>query len=76
MNDSELDLTGMRCPVPIVKLNSAARGLAPGSILRARATDPAFELDVQAWCRRTGHELLQLASAEGLVHATIQLKAG
>lgn len=55
-----LDLSGLRCPLPIVRLNTAVKALADGAELEVRATDPAFELDVQAWCRRTGNALLEL----------------
>jgi TusA-related sulfurtransferase len=63
-----LDLSGLRCPLPIVRINAAIKALAPGGELEVRATDPAFELDVQAWCRRTGHALLDIRKTpEGLV---------
>jgi TusA-related sulfurtransferase len=63
-----LDLSGLRCPLPIVRLNAAIKALAPGSTLEVHATDPAFELDIQAWCRRTGNPLLEIRKTpEGLV---------
>jgi tRNA 2-thiouridine synthesizing protein A len=69
-----LDLSGLRCPLPIVRLNAAIKALAPGAALDVRATDPAFELDVQAWCRRTGHALLGIRKTpDGLV---AQLRKG
>lgn len=55
-----LDLTGMKCPVPIVRLNTEVRQVDIGMQLEALSDDPAFELDVKAWCRRTGHELLSM----------------
>jgi len=70
-----LDLSGLRCPVPIVKLNAAIRELAPGAGLEVRATDPAFELDIQAWCRRTGHTLVVLQKSPGVLVARLR-KAG
>ena len=67
-----LDLSGLRCPVPIVKLNAAFRDLAPGAGLEVRATDPAFELDIQAWCRRTGHTLVDLRKSPGVLVARLR----
>jgi tRNA 2-thiouridine synthesizing protein A len=62
-----LDLSGLRCPVPIVRLNAAFKDLPAGACIEVLASDPAFELDVQAWCRRTGHALLGLdKSPQGL----------
>jgi tRNA 2-thiouridine synthesizing protein A len=67
-----LDMTGLRCPAPIVRLNGAMRDLAPGATLHAIATDPAFRLDVEAWCRRTGHTLLEFSEANGTLQAWIR----
>jgi tRNA 2-thiouridine synthesizing protein A len=67
-----LDMSGLRCPAPIVRLNSAIRELAPGATLHAIATDPAFKLDVEAWCRRTGHTLLDFSAADGTLQAWIR----
>ena len=72
---THLDMTGLRCPAPIVKLNGAMRDLPTGATLHAIATDPAFRLDVEAWCRRTGHSLLDSAAADGRFEAWIR-KAG
>lgn len=69
---SSLDMTGLRCPAPIVRLNGAMRDLPAGATLHAIATDPAFRLDVEAWCRRTGHALLDFAAAEGRFEAWIR----
>ncbi len=52
-----LDLRGVRCPLPIVRLNNRLKTLEHGTTVSFRADDPAFPLDVQAWARRTGHDL-------------------
>jgi len=70
-----VDLTGMKCPGPIVELNARIRQVADGGELEVRSDDPAFELDVKAWCRRTRHELLELDSAGGIIRASIRRKA-
>jgi len=53
-----LDCTGLRCPMPIVKLGLAIRQLPSGARIEVRADDPAFEPDLRAWARQTGHLLL------------------
>jgi len=70
-----VDLTGLKCPGPIVQLNTEIRQIAGGEELEALSDDPAFELDAKAWCRRTGHELLALESAAGVIRARIRRKA-
>lgn len=68
----QLDLRGMKCPAPIVRLNTEARQLAACQDLEAVADDRAFELDVKAWCRRTGHELVRLEVSGETVTATVR----
>ena len=72
MDELSLDLAHLRCPLPIVKLNGAMRTLAAGATLTVFATDPAFEPDVQAWCRRTGNALLELRADRSGVTARIR----
>ena len=56
----QLDLTGLRCPIPIVRLAQNIDKLEPGDEILVTSTDPAFPMDVAAWCRQTGHELLEI----------------
>lgn len=70
-----IDLTGMRCPGPIVRLNAEIRATAAGEIIEAVSDDLAFEPDVEAWCRRTGHELLAIDRRNGRIAARIRSRA-
>lgn len=56
--DQELDCRNLQCPMPIVKLALAVRGMPAGSMLRIEATDPAFEADLRAWSVMTGNEIV------------------
>lgn len=70
---TEVDLTGLKCPMPIVHLNRVVRDVENGQELAVSADDPAFELDIAAWCRRTGHELQSVDVNDGKLTATIQV---
>ncbi len=70
-----LDLRGMRCPAPIVKLNTEMRQFTAGATVEAVADDAAFDLDVKAWCRRTGHELIRVDTVGGEITAVIRCQA-
>lgn len=70
-----VDLIGIKCPGPIVKLNSEVKAVAAGEALAALSDDPAFEMDIKAWCRRTGNELVQLNAEAGVIKAIIRRKA-
>lgn len=52
-----LDLRGVRCPLPIVRLNNRIKTMGPGEPLAFVADDPAFLLDVRVWAHRLGYEL-------------------
>lgn len=71
-NASHLDLRGVRCPLPIVRLNGSIKLVAPGDELAFVADDPAFPLDIQAWARRTGHELVSLDTTGGQFRGRIK----
>ena len=68
-----LDTRGKSCPMPIVLLARQARELAGGAQLTVLADDRAFPPDVEAWCRKTGHELLALRDLGDFFEAQIQL---
>jgi TusA-related sulfurtransferase len=70
---ARLDLTGMKCPGPIVRLNTEFRPLTAGDECCIVADDPAFEPDLRAWCRRTGHELVSLGTVDGVTEAVVRV---
>lgn len=57
-----LDCRGMACPMPIVTLSKQAKA-TPAAVIEVVATDGAFPIDVEAWCRQTGAQLLSLDDA-------------
>lgn len=52
-----VDARGTACPVPILELAKVLRTAAPGQLVELRATDPAVERDVRAFCDATGNVL-------------------
>ena len=59
-SDVVLDLQGLACPIPIVKISKAISEVDVGQVVEATATDPGVLVDVPAWCRTTGNEMLKL----------------
>ena len=55
-----IDLRGLQCPSPIVRLNDEINDFEQGDDFFAVADDRAFEMDIAAWCEMTGNELLSL----------------
>lgn len=63
---TRVEARGVLCPVPIIRLARAARGLPPGSLIELLSDDPAAAHDVPAWCRLRGHTLVMTEPCEGL----------
>ncbi len=61
-----LNLEGLLCPLPIVKLSQAIKQVEIGQVVEASATDPGVLIDVPAWARTTGNEMLK-SQKEGKV---------
>jgi tRNA 2-thiouridine synthesizing protein A len=57
--DCVLDLGEQGCGQLLMEIFVAMRTLASGQTLLVTAYDPAAALDIAAWCRMTGHRLLQ-----------------
>ena len=65
--DAKIDCIGLFCPMPIVKIREAIKGLAVGEVIEMLADDPASEADMKSWARRTGHDLVEI-SKDGAVY--------
>ncbi|MDA0996840.1 MAG: sulfurtransferase TusA family protein [Proteobacteria bacterium] len=61
-----LDTKGLNCPMPIVKAKKAIGELKAGEILEVLATDPGAVKDFEAFCRKTGHELMEWTETDGV----------
>ncbi len=55
-----LDLKGLLCPMPVVKIAGAIKKVDVGSIIEATATDPGVMADIPAWAKSTGNELIKM----------------
>ncbi|WP_217423365.1 sulfurtransferase TusA family protein [Uliginosibacterium aquaticum] len=64
MSTSELDVRGLKCPLPILRTKKALAGMASGQLLRVLATDPSAKKDFEAFARQTGHELEDQSAAD------------
>ena len=44
-----LDLTGLKCPLPVLRTNKALRALNAGDVIEVAADDPATAKDFPAY---------------------------
>jgi len=63
----ELDLKGLMCPMPMVRVSQSISSVPVGGVLKAVATDPACEADIPAWARLTGNEILAIEKDDGTI---------
>lgn len=74
MNRIILDARRLLCPMPVIRVQDRVKDLPPGTELEAVCTDPGALIDIPAWCRINGHEVLETRS-EGDEHIVV-LKTG
>ena len=65
MATETLDVLGLKCPQPILKVAVLAKKLQPGDILEILADCHSFPQDIEAWCKKTGKTLLVCADEGG-----------
>lgn len=56
-----LDLTGLKCPLPVLRTRKALKALAPGEFLEVRCTDPLAAIDIPNLIRETGDRVETIA---------------
>ena len=62
-NHSEitLDLSGLLCPLPVLRARKRLISMQAGAILKVIATDPMSAIDIPHFCNEQGHTLLEQA---------------
>ena len=62
---SELDTSGLSCPLPVLKARKRIAALPSGACLRLVTTDPVAAIDVPDFCREGGHTLISTEEGDG-----------
>lgn len=70
--DQDLDARGLNCPLPVLKTKVLLGRMSPGQLLRVTATDPHATIDFEAYCARSGHELLRTREVDGVLEFLIR----
>lgn len=63
--DIELDLSGLTCPLPLLKTKQALNKLEPGKVVKVIATDPGSERDIHMFAEQSGTPLLNFQKQDG-----------
>jgi tRNA 2-thiouridine synthesizing protein A len=62
--DLDLDLKGLLCPLPMVKVSQNIKNVPVGGVIRAVATDIGSLADIPSWAKSTGNEVLKTERQE------------
>jgi len=72
--DKVMDLKGLPCPMPVVKVSKGIKEVAVGQILEAQTTDPGSLTDFPAWARTSGNEIVDTIQENGMIRIFIRRK--
>ena len=67
-----LDLTGLNCPLPILKTKKFLSSVESGFMVKVITTDPSSEKDIQDFCKKTGHELIEQSNIDSVIISIIK----
>lgn len=70
-----LDTKGLNCPLPILRAKKAIKDVPAGGVLQVLATDPGAVKDFEAFCRSTGHQLIDWKEEGGVFTFNIKRAA-
>lgn len=59
-----IDAKGLKCPMPVIKLQQQVRKSHPGESIKIACTDPGAEKDITSWCRVNKHTLIEVLHTE------------
>ena len=54
-----LDLTGLKCPLPVLRTRKALRSLMAGAVIEVSCTDPMSAIDIPNMVREEGDSLIE-----------------
>lgn len=74
--DIELDLSGLQCPMPLLKTKLALNGMLQQQILKVVATDPGSERDFYLFVDQSNHRILDFQKNEASYFYWIQKGEG
>lgn len=68
--DETLDCRGLRCPLPVLRMEKRMAQLPSGASLIVLATDPMARIDIPLFCTQNGHSC-EVTSDEDLLRFAI-----
>ncbi len=72
MADATVDARGLQCPMPVIKVSQAVKGLDSGQTVEVIATDRGALSDIPAWAKDMGHALKEQFEENNEFHFIVQ----
>jgi len=72
MADLIVDARGLQCPMPVIKVSQAVKGLESGQTVEVIATDRGALSDIPSWAKDMGHALKEQFEQENEFHFIVQ----
>lgn len=73
--DKVMDLKGLPCPMPVVKISKGIKEVEVGQVVEAITSDPGALADFPAWAKTSGNEILKTDNTEGIITFYIKRNA-
>jgi tRNA 2-thiouridine synthesizing protein A len=70
-----LDARGLKCPLPVLKMEKRLAQVPPGHRLTVLATDPMAKIDIPLHCRQQGHDCSATTEGDVLRFAIVKAAA-
>lgn len=67
-----LDVSGHKCPIPVLRLRRALEKLDQGAMIELIATDPMTLIDVPHFCNQVGHIIEEQKETEDFIRYIIR----
>lgn len=73
--EKSMDLKGLPCPMPVVKVSKGIKEVQVGQVIEAITTDPGALADFPAWAKSSGNEILKTDKGDGVTKFYIKRNA-
>jgi tRNA 2-thiouridine synthesizing protein A len=67
-----IDARGLKCPLPVLKMEKRLAALPPGAALTVLATDPMAKIDIPLHCRQNGHQYVLVTEGDVLTFEIVK----
>jgi tRNA 2-thiouridine synthesizing protein A len=74
MNETVMNLRGLKCPLPTLRVKKKLAGLLSGDVIVAECTDPLAAIDIPNLVRQTGDTLEDTINGDGTLIFRIRKK--